>query len=79
MQKPLRQDLIKHLLPSEKETEEWFHEVQKEGDVGAGVVVRCMVIACIHPDWPFWTVFEECKKTCERNEQLPEMLRRIPN
>ena len=63
------------LLPSERDLEQWFYEVQKEdSEAGSGVLVRCMVIASLHPDWSFFSVLDECKKSCQRRQSVLDIL-----
>ena len=76
--KDMRRVLKAMLTPEENESEEWFYLIQRSEPVNAvcsGIIARCLVIAAMHPDWPFFKVLQECKRTIGARTSLEELIR----
>lgn len=80
----VRSRLRQMLTRPELDLDDWLHNLANvEGDteedvilnsMGFGLFFRCMAIAALHPDWTFFAVLGEAKRTAQSKLQVKDMI-----
>lgn len=81
---PIRAKLRARLVPAEIELDDWLYQLANEETpenleaMQMGLMFRCMTIASLHPDWSFFGVMAEAKRTLQAEITVPDLLETRP-